>query len=283
MPLLHETSVATVRLDPDESASRGRPTPSVGVGGYVRVMTDWPPPLAEFPDCHRCANFSDGPASVCLACASRQLSRPGADCCPTCSQRLRPPGGCPNELCRSTGRRISKIHAIGYQAGPLRQVINAYKYHGTRSWSVVLGRLLLAWLEETMATDPPGLIVANPGFVGPGGQEFAHAEAVLAAAADADRSQRWPFDTSSPAAIIKTRATLKSADAQAWSKRATGYELRTALKMPDPSRTAGKLILIYDDVCTTGTQLNAVADCLLGEGHAARVEGVVLARAAWRG
>jgi len=245
-------------------------------------MTDWSPPLAEFPDCHRCANFGNGPAPVCLACASRQFSRPGPDCCPVCSQRLGPAGGCPNELCRSPRRRISKIRAIGYQSGSLRRVINSYKYRGTRSWSAVLGRLLLAWLNETMATDPPGLIVANPGFAGPGGQEFGHAEAVLAAAADADVSARWPFDISSPAAIVKTQATLKSADAQAWSKRAAGYELRNALKVPDPLRTAGKLILIYDDVCTTGTQLDAVAGCLLDEGGAARVEGVVLARAAWR-
>jgi predicted amidophosphoribosyltransferase len=245
-------------------------------------MTDWSP-LAEFPDCHRCANFSDGPASTCLACASRQLSRPGPDCCPACSQRLGPAGGCPNELCRRQGRRISKIHAIGYQSGCLRRVINSYKYRGTRTWSVVLGRLLVAWLNETMATDPPGLIVVNPGFIGPGGQEFGHAEAVVAAAADADASARWPFDVSSPAAIIKTQATLKSADAQAWSKRATGYELRSALRVPDPSRTAGKFIMIYDDVCTTGTQLDAVAGCLVDQGGAARVEGVVLARAPWRG
>ena len=245
-------------------------------------MTDWQP-LAEFPDCHDCGKFSDAPAGMCLACASRRLSRPGPSCCPVCSQRLRPGGGCTNELCRSPSRRIGKIHAIGYQSGSLRRVINSYKYCGTRSWSVVLGRLVLAWLDETMAADPPGLIVANPGFAGPGGQEFAHAEAVLAAAAAADASRRWPFDTSSPAAIIKTQSTLKSADAQAWSKRATGYELRGALKVPDPRRTAGKFVLAFDDICTTGTQLNAVAACLLDEGGAARVEGVVLARAPWRG
>ena len=49
--------------------------------------------------------------------------------------------------------------------------------------SGVFGRLLVAWLKETLAADPPGLIVANPSFVGPGGQEFAHTEAVLTAAA----------------------------------------------------------------------------------------------------
>jgi predicted amidophosphoribosyltransferase len=238
--------------------------------------------LAEFPHCHGCGNFRDGPARTCLTCASRGLARPGKDACGVCSQRLDPGGGCTNELCRSSRRRIGKIHAIAYQSGPLRAVINSYKYRGTRSWSVVLGRLLLAWLEETMAPDPPGLIVVNPGYPGPGGDDFAHAEAVLAAAARADARKRWPFDALSPAAIVKTRPTLKSADSQAWSKRATGNELRSALRVPDPARTAGQFILVFDDIATTGGQLDAVAACLLDQGGAARVEGIVLARAPWR-
>ena len=239
--------------------------------------------LAQFPDCHGCDNFRDGPARTCLSCANRQLTRPGMHACPICSQRLDPGDACPNELCRSSRRRISKVHAIGYQSGPLRQVINSYKYRGRRSWAVVLGRLLLGWLEETMADDPPGLIVANPGYAGPAGADFGHAEAVLAAAAAADACHRWPFDVGRPAALAKTRPTLKSADAQAWSKRATGTELRAALKVPDPARTAGRFVLVYDDICTTGTQLDAIAGCLLDEGGAARVEGIVLARAPWRG
>ena len=199
-----------------------------------------------------------------------------------CSQLLAPSGACPNELCGSPRRRIGKIHAIGYQSGPLRGAISAYKYRGARNMSGVFGRLLVAWLEQTLAADPPGLIVANPSFVAVGGQEFAHTEAVLTAAARADPGGLWAFDTATPAAIIKTGPTLQSADAQAWSKRAIGHELRAALKVPEPARTAAKFVLVYDDVCTTGTQLDAVAACLLDPGQAARVEGVVLARAPWR-
>jgi predicted amidophosphoribosyltransferase len=44
-----------------------------------------------------------------------------------------------------------------------------------------------------------------------------------------------------------------------------------------------KTVLVIEDVCTTGTQLDAVAGVLLDQGRAARVEGVVLARAPWRG
>jgi predicted amidophosphoribosyltransferase len=239
--------------------------------------------LGEFPDCHGCANFRVGPAATCLACASTRLDRPGPDSCPICAQRLGPDLRCPNELCRSRARRIGRIYALGYQTGPLRRAINAYKYRGSRGLAVVFGRLLLAWLEETMAADPPDLIVVNPSHVGRGGQAFPHTEAVLAAAAHADPGRRWPFDTGPTPAIVKTRPTLKSADAQAWSKRVSGRELAEALRVPDPARTRGKFLLVYDDICTTGAQLDVVAACLLDQGGAARVEGVVLARASWRG
>jgi predicted amidophosphoribosyltransferase len=238
--------------------------------------------LAAFQDCDRCGNFRAGPAEVCCACATRELIRPGPGSCGVCAQRLPADGACHNELCGSSRRRIGKIHAIGYQSGPLRGAILSYKYRGARGLSAVFGRLLLGWLEERMSADAPGLIVANPSFVGPGGQEFAHTEAVLAAAAAADPPGKWAFDVAAPPAIIKTMPTLRSADAQAWSKRAVAHELRLALRVTEPSRTEGKFVLVYDDVCTTGTQLDAVAACLIDHGQAARVEGVVLARAPWR-
>jgi len=234
---------------------------------------------AGFPNCPGCAYFRAGPPSVCASCAAPELVRPGPDPCAVCAQRLEPDCSCPNELCRARDRRISRIHAIGYQTGALRRAINSYKYRDARGFAAVFARILLAWLDERMAAAPPGLIVANPSWVGPGGQQFAHTEAVLAAAAEADAAGRWPFDTG---AIIKTQLTLKSADGQAWSKRVSGSELRDALRVADPSRTAGRFVLVYDDVCTTGSQLNAVAGCLLDQGNAARVEGVVLARALWR-
>jgi predicted amidophosphoribosyltransferase len=40
--------------------------------------------------------------------------------------------------------------------------------------------------------------------------------------------------------------------------------------------------VLIDDICTTGTQLDTVAGCLLDHG-AACVEAIVLARAPWRG
>jgi predicted amidophosphoribosyltransferase len=221
-------------------------------------------------------------------CAWPRLERPGPDACPICCQRLGAGRRCPNELCASPRRRVGRIHALAYQSGPLRQAINEYKYRKVMAWSAVFGRLLLAWLDECLAADPPDLIVANPSFAGAGGQLFAHTEAVLdaaalAAAGRAETRPQWRFDTADPRAIVKTRATFRSADMQAWSKRVSTIDVRSALRVPDRTRTAERYVLVYDDVCTTGGQLDAVADCLLDDGGARRVEGVVLARAAWRG
>ena len=292
------------------------------------MITDLPL-RARFPGCHQCSYFGTGPASVCMACAGRRLERPTARACPVCGQRTRLGGLCANELCRCPQRRIGRIHAIAYHTGPLRRAIYDYKYRDVQSWAVIFGRLLLAWLDETLLGDPPDLIVANPSFSGPGGQRFAHTEAVIEAAAREAAAReaagreatcetaareaagreaagreatsgtaapeatgcetvhlgtrpRWRLDTETPRAIVKTAATLRSADMQAWSKRASATELREALLVPDSARISGRYVLVYDDICTTGGQLDAVAGRLLDEGDAARVEAVVLARAPWR-
>ena len=154
-------------------------------------MTSYPPAVSYArPDSRSVPGALTSAPGRCR-CAWTARARNCSGLAPPRAQYARsafgPDGRCPNELCRSPRRRITKIHAIGYQSGPLRRAINSYKYRGSRGLAVVFGRLLLAWLDQHMTADPPGLIVVNPSFVGPGGQEFAHTEAVLAAAAAADR------------------------------------------------------------------------------------------------
>jgi predicted amidophosphoribosyltransferase len=191
-------------------------------------------------------------------------------------------GRCPNWLCRDPERQIARISAIAYSSGPLRKTILRYKYEGATGWQLIFGRLLLGWLEQHTAHSGPDLILANPTFVGKDGKAFAHTEAVLDVAEREDVLGRWPFDVTDPRAIIKTRETTKSAGNAASAKRAAASELRQALTITDRTRTAGRRILVYDDVCTTGSQLDTVARCLVEDGDASHVEAVVLARAPWR-
>jgi predicted amidophosphoribosyltransferase len=236
-----------------------------------------------FPRCGRCPYRRTGPARICFPCANKTLEGIGPGSCPVCRQILQPDGTCPNWLCDDLGRRIERIDAIAYFSGSLRDKIHRYKYDGKTGWSLIFGRLLVGWLQAHAADDPPDLIVANPTFLGDGGPDIGHIERIIESAAIDDVEERWAFDIETDeAVIIKTGLTEKSAGRTAAAKRSSAVKLRRLLKVPDPSVTEGRRILVFDDVCTTGSQLDAVADCLLEEGHAVSVRGLVLARAPWR-
>jgi predicted amidophosphoribosyltransferase len=235
-----------------------------------------------FPQCQKCPYVRVGPAWICTECASKALEQIVRKACPICSQMLADDGSCPNWLCDDAGRQIERIDAIAYLSGELRAKIHRYKYEGKTGWSLVFGRLLLGWLEAHAAEYRPDLIVANPTYLAPGAAGPGHVEMILRSVAKEDVLGTWPFDLADPAAIVKTGPTEKSAGRTAAAKRRSGQELRALLRIPDPQRTTGLDILVFDDVCTTGSQLDAVAACLLDEGGAARVRGLVLARAPWR-
>jgi predicted amidophosphoribosyltransferase len=95
----------------------------------------------------------------------------------------------------------------------------------------------------------------------------------------------WPFDVGQEQpAIIKVGATTPMTK-KTWAERhqIAETELRSVLRVPDPNRTRGKKILVYDDVYTDGHTLNEVARCLRQDGYAAAVCGVTLARQPYRG
>lgn len=237
-----------------------------------------------FPQCERCPYVRTGPPHICVTCAGATFEGVPIESCAICSQKLDDEGKCRNWLCNDPRRRIARISAIAYSSGALRRCIHRYKYESKTGWALIFGRLVLGWLaRNARGADRPGLIVANPTFVGsPDGAAFAHTELVLEDAAREDVLRQWPIDAAIPHALIKTRATPKSAANSAAAKRAVAQELREALLLPERSRTEGRRILVYDDVATTGYQLNAVAGCLLDEGGATHVEALVLARAPWR-
>jgi len=238
------------------------------------------PPLG-FPKCPKCTYLRNGPPRTCLACAAQTFEGIAPNACPVCNQMLTGET-CPNWLCTDPARRISRIRAIAYLSGPLRRTILTYKYDGKHGWSLIFGRLLVAWLDQNGRDSPPDLIIANPTFLGDGAAVFGHTERVLQVAEKEDVLGEWPLDVADPRVIVKTRETPKSAGNGAAAKRSAAAELRDALTIPDPRRVVGKRILVYDDVCTTGSQLDAVAAVLIDEGGAADVEGIVLARAPWR-
>jgi predicted amidophosphoribosyltransferase len=235
-----------------------------------------------FPACQQCPYARAGPAWICVECAGKTLDAIAPRSCPICSQRLEDGASCRNSLCNDANRRIERIDAIAYLSEPLHSPIHRYKYQAKTGWSLIFGRLLVGWLEAHGSDQPPDLIIANPTYIVPGQSSPGHIETIIRSAAIADFEGRWAFDLESPAAVIKIQPTGQTAGQTAAAKRATASALRSVLEIPDSARTLERDILIFDDVCTTGSQLNAVAECLLDEGSAARVRALVLARAPWK-
>jgi predicted amidophosphoribosyltransferase len=189
---------------------------------------------------------------------------------------------CGNPMCSRVNRQFDWNWAIAMKSGPLDRAIHSYKYDEQRGWSKIFGRILLGFLERH--PDPFrsfGLIVATPALA----DEFDHTREVLREAAYEDlfSPEEWPFDVVGPPAMILTEPVRRFAGKTFQQRLAIADEqLRKAIKVVDPKRIAGKDILVYDDVFTTGLTLNTVATVLKANG-AGTVCGVSLVRAPFRG
>jgi len=169
------------------------------------------------------------------------------------------------------------VEAICLKTGPVDKLIKGFKYGEVGpGWRVIFGRLVLGWLQEHHQPDDFDLIVVNPTHPGRG---VRHTELILAAAANEDLLDEWPFDGGDPKAIVKTQETPPSATQRWRDKKVAADALWEALEIPDRRRTSGKRILVIDDITTTLLQLNAVAGILQKVGGATTVDGLVLARA----
>lgn len=217
---------------------------------------------------------------MCASCASEAVQHVSDQHCPVCSQNLGENVSCRNTLCRDPQRSIHRICAIAMYSGALADKIKRFKYHGKTGWSIIFGRLVLGHLERTYTPADVDLIVPNPTWLGEGGNAIGHTERVLKAAEREDLHDRWSF---APTSVLrKTVATPKSAGGTIAAKQATARAVYEALALTDADAVRGRRLIVYDDVCTTGSQLDAVAGFLVENG-ARRVEGLVLARAPWTG
>jgi predicted amidophosphoribosyltransferase len=160
----------------------------------------------------------------------------------------------------------------------LTDKILALKRDGRWGWAAVFGRLLLGHLEEHYLDEGVGLIVPNPTWTGAGARSaIDHTEAVLRFAHDADLADRWPIAFNG--VLELTGPTTESKGSGLSAKRQAAEE-RQALLRVNGRAVYGRHVVIYDDVCTTGWQLEACARVLRGAG-ASKVFAAVLARKAW--
>ena len=235
-----------------------------------------PPDRSDFPDCASCPYAQHGPWHVCVTCAGETLLSIQTPC-PICSQEI-DQSECFNSLCagRAGRRHIERIEAIALHIDPLDRVIRRFKYGKKQGWALIFARLLIGHLNNRWQPNDVDLIIANPGH--PGRE---HNAEVIRSAALQDFHDRWPFDDPDSPTLEKEEETAQSAGQNFDVKRGAAAEHASALRLQHAERVAGKRIILYDDICTTGLQLNAVARRLCEDWGAVSVVGVVLARQPW--
>lgn len=244
---------------------------------------------AGFGACGRCPYLAGGSAELCFRCAHRTIE-PLADPdrrCEVCDQTyLAGEAECRNPVCSMSQRWFEWNYAIAIRSGVLERVVNAFKGStagsGNRGWSAIFGRILVGFLDAHAETfEGADLIVGSPAYIGPGShRSWDHIREVLVAANKEQATPaRWPFHIDDPPVVIKTVETERMRG-KTYQERRTNAEgpLRAALRVPDPSLTRGRRIVVVDDVFTDGLTLREVARVLMREGGAAEIHGVTLAR-----
>lgn len=169
------------------------------------------------------------------------------------------------------------------KTGPLDQAIKAHKYKQKWGWGIIFARVLLGHLARDPAAASADLIIPMPSEPMPPGvtsrKGIDHSGWVVESAAQQDEvGYRFRVD---PAVIIKTRATGRMASTGSYGARLTvADDIYQALRVVDAAAIDGAVVVVVDDVFTTGNTLNAVAR-RLREAGARAVRGVTLARQPW--
>lgn len=234
-----------------------------------------PEPLG-FPKCAKCPLVSTGDPKTCATCVANS-SPLQADRCPICSRAL-PADRCGNPVCGWDDRHVRAVHAIAKRTGAIEQVLKTFKYGGTTGWAIILGRIVIGWLEATPdLAYQYDLVTVNPTHANR--SPLRHTELILEAAKTEDQLDRWPLDDPDDTVLRKhTETASATAYGTTWrAKKQAADELWQAVDVAHRERVEGKTVLLVDDVTTTLLQLNVIAG-LLKRAGAAEVDGLVIAR-----
>lgn len=242
------------------------PTPTVA--GLARRLTDALLALLLAPACAACRQPLDRPSSgpVCTACW-RAIPFLDPPVCDRCGEPA-PAGaaGADREClrCRETPGRIARSRAIGLYDGALRAIVHALKYDGRRSLARPLARLL----ERCGADVVAGADVAIPVPLHRAKRRrrgFNQAD---------DLARGLPLPVRRP--LVRLRDTPSQTDLPAEARRAN---VAGAFGLARGASVRGAVVVLVDDVSTTGATLEACARVLL-DGGAKEVRALTAARVA---
>jgi|DewCreStandDraft_2_1066082.scaffolds.fasta_scaffold00024_39 ComF family protein len=210
----------------------------------------------------RCAGCGASGAGLCRACAAeiRWIGKPSCRSCGMPTHETL----CP--ACRRDPLAIDGIVAAAEYAGPVRAAVLQFKYRYRHDLARALEQVLLQGAAPRVP--PADLVVAVP--LHPSRQRargFNQAEVLARTLA---RHLRCPY---AAYALERVLATPQQAGLGRMERR---RNLNGAFRA-HPAHVAGRRVVVVDDVCTTGSTLEACAVALRTAG-AIEVWGCVVAR-----
>ncbi len=217
---------------------------------------------ALFPP--RCAGCNRPGTLWCATCQA-SVVYPGPAVCQKCGRPQSYGGLC--QVCQRTPLQIDGVRSAALFEGPLREAIHHFKYHHQTALACPLGRLLEAcWMEQPLPAD---VLVPVPLHSARLRERGYNQSALLA--------RRLAVTLSLPVVedcLVRIRATASQMTLGA-AERRTNVEGAFACR---DGRLAGRRVLLIDDVCTTGSTLEACS-VALSQAGAVSVWAMTLARA----
>ncbi len=236
---------------------------------WLRTVSDAVVSVVVSPACASCDALLDQPTlgPVCPACWTSilPLTPPLCDRCgdplPTWRAISLPLALCPR--CRRTRRRVDRARAIGAYDGALRAVVHALKYEGRRSLARPLGAMMrmrgAEMLEGAACVIPVPLHASR------------RRERGFNQASDLARRLGPPVVM----ALKRVRATATQTSLPAAQRN---RNVRDAFALTRRGgAVSGAIVVIVDDVSTTGATLEACAR-VLKEAGAVEVRALTAAR-----
>jgi ComF family protein len=222
--------------------------------GAARAALDAILAVVLSPACAACDRLLDQPTRgpVCPDCWASilPLTPPLCDRCgdplPTWRAISVPLARCPR--CRRTSRFVDRARAVGAYDGALRAIVHALKYEGRRSLARPLARLMC--IRGADVLEGAGCVVPVPLHTSRRRQRGFNQ------ARDLARLLRLPVVP----AVRRIRATATQTDLPAAQRHRNVRDAFAVTRAAAP--VAGAIVVLVDDVSTTGATLEACARVL---------------------
>lgn len=202
---------------------------------------------------------------LCASCA-KDIEPVITSLCPLCG-KISQNGKICSECRKSSGFVLKGIiSAAVYSDGPMKEVIHHLKYSGLTDLSEVVGEIIVQKLSSIEMIRNAVIVPVPLNKKRQAERGFNQSELIA-------RYVAKSIGISGANALGRTRDTTPQAEL----KRANRLtNLSNCFQIADREFVAGKLVLLLDDVATTGTTLNECAKVLIASG-AKEVWGVVAA------